>query len=96
MDVLRFYKLSGLRAVKKQGLHMLLEDFKKSIVFKYSAPSTNLSLIPVDYYASNLGFFCKKELQLEKIIALPLKFRLGSVQQCDRLEGKITAINQCY
>lgn len=45
-------------------------------------------LISANYYAQNLGFFCKKELQLEKITKVPFKFRLGSVQQCDRMEGK--------
>ncbi len=94
IDALRYYKLSGLKHFKKQSLHMILEEYKKNIVFRWSASTTNLPLIPEDYYASSLGFFCKKELQLEKITAIPFKFRLGSVQQCDRLEGKNTPITQ--
>jgi hypothetical protein len=46
------------------------------------------SIINSNFYTQNFGFFCKKELQIEKIIKLPLKFRLGSVQQCDWMEGK--------
>jgi hypothetical protein len=46
------------------------------------------SLLPANYYASNLGFFCKQEIKFEKATKIPLKFRLGSVQQCDWMEGK--------
>jgi hypothetical protein len=40
------------------------------------------------YYIGNLGFFCRKELQIEKTSHLPLRFRLGSLQEVNRLEGK--------
>ncbi|MDB5278976.1 MAG: hypothetical protein JWR61_3931 [Ferruginibacter sp.] len=40
------------------------------------------------YYASHLGFFCKQEIKLEKTAKIPFKFRLGSVADCDRMEGK--------
>jgi hypothetical protein len=44
--------------------------------------------VPADFYSSHLGFFCKQEIRLEKETRIPFKFRLGSVAQCDRLEGK--------
>ena len=40
------------------------------------------------FYAANLGFFCKQEIKFEKATKIPFKFRLGSVQQCDWMEGK--------
>jgi hypothetical protein len=40
------------------------------------------------YYIGNLGYFCKKELQIEKTTHLPLRFRVGSLQEVNRLEGK--------
>ena len=47
-----------------------------------------LSLISADYYAQHLGFFCQKELKVEKFTHLPLRFRLGSLDYVNKLEGK--------
>jgi len=48
----------------------------------------SIFVIPVDYYATTVGFFCKKELEMDKAIRLPLRFRLGSVAYTDKMEGK--------
>ena len=45
-------------------------------------------IIPADFYTCNIGFFCKKELLIEKATKIPLRFRLGSLQQCNYYEGK--------
>jgi hypothetical protein len=44
-----------------------------------------------DQVVKNFAFFCKAEWKFEKKTALPLKFRLGSLQQTDFLEGKINS-----
>ncbi|MBK8522172.1 MAG: hypothetical protein WAT20_09315 [Ferruginibacter sp.] len=58
----------------------------------YVNPAFN-SVINGDFYTCNFGFFCKKELQFEKATKIPLRFRLGSLQYNDYLEGKPNAIN---
>ena len=47
--------------------------------------------VPLAYAYKDLAFFCKIEVQLEKSVKLPVKFRLGSVDYVDYLEGKRTS-----
>jgi hypothetical protein len=41
-----------------------------------------------DFYAQHVGFICKKEYTLEKATHIPFRFRLGSLEYCNYLEGK--------
>jgi hypothetical protein len=34
------------------------------------------------------GFFCKAELKTDAVFKIPVRFRLGSLQYCDYMEGK--------
>jgi len=43
--------------------------------------------IPADFATRSYGFFCRKELQMEKQ-NIPVHFRLGSMEECNRLENK--------
>ncbi len=49
---------------------------------------TPCMLVSPFFYSCNLAFFCRQEIKFEKITKIPFKFRLGSVQQVDYLEGK--------
>ena len=46
------------------------------------------ALVPSNFYTTHLPFFCDKELKLQKAVKMSVKFRLGSVEAADRLEGK--------
>ncbi|WP_315819240.1 hypothetical protein [Paraflavitalea speifideaquila] len=49
---------------------------------------TPVSPIRQDFYTQHFGFFCRQELHLEKLSRMPLRFRLGSLKDCNYLEGK--------
>jgi len=41
---------------------------------------------------SHLGFFCRQEIKADKKLAMPVRLRMGSMQQNDWLESKPNAI----
>jgi hypothetical protein len=84
LDTPNFYKLYLAKKVNK--FYSGLPAFKTTNENKPIISTT--PIISSNFYTQNFGFFCKKELQLEKITKIPFKFRLGSVQQCDWMEGK--------
>jgi hypothetical protein len=51
---------------------------QKPVVFKLSP----------DVYVKNFGVMCRQEWKLEKYLHVPLRLRMGSLEQCNYLEGK--------
>lgn len=67
-----------------QPLKLLLSQAGDSTALS----SRHMFPLSPSYYTNTIGFFCRKELQVEKAVKLPLRFRLGSLEYLDRLEGK--------
>ena len=47
----------------------------------------NIQMIPLNFYAQHLGFFCRQELKMERV-HVPVAFRVGTMDQCNYLEQK--------
>ncbi len=61
---------------------------ERKINVKDSLVTTPIRLVPENNYSKGLTFFCRNEWLLEKKTGVPFRFRLGSVDQVDWLEGK--------
>ena len=65
--------------------------FKKPYAIAPLGANANISptmLVAPSFYAGHLPFFCRQEIKIEHATKIPFKFRLGSVQYVDYLEGK--------
>lgn len=68
-----------------QFLNGVINRGDTTAVLKIYQPFT---VIPMNFYTQHFGVMCKQELAIEKATKIPFRFRLGSVQQCNYLEGK--------
>lgn len=53
-----------------------------------TTPKAKSPVGPRDYYQQCFGYFCKREWNWEKQTKVPLKLRLGTYQDAQRMEGK--------
>ena len=57
-------------------------------VEKNNLPPFHFIRVDSSYYTQHLGFFCKKAIEVQKWVHLPIFFRLGSLDYVNKLEGK--------
>jgi len=62
-------------------------DLSSGLVFA-QAMSGKPYTVPSNIYYAQSGMMCKMEWQVEKATHIPLRFRLGSLADCNRMEGK--------
>ena len=62
-------------------------DLSWSLVFAQSMSGKPYA-VPSNIYYAQSGMMCKMEWQVEKATHIPLRLRLGSLADCNRLEGK--------
>lgn len=77
--------INEIQEVDKYAAIQIKFSFKKSNEF---TEVKGVQILRPDFYTADFGFFCKKELQLEKRSLIPLRFRLGSLEYCNYLEAK--------
>jgi len=71
--------LNSLKAATQLDLRRSRDTLAKKI---------SLSVLPQNFYNQHLSFTCKKEIQLQKAVRMPLFIRLGSKAYVDYLERK--------
>ncbi len=85
---LSYYQLNNKMFVPKFSQQKLTRATDGTAITRF----TLLNISQISYYPAHLGFFCKKELQLDKITPLPFRFRLGSLEYVNWMERKPNAV----
>jgi hypothetical protein len=66
--------------VSAQIMQNSSKGFSRNLYESYIQPS--------NFYYIESGFFCKREWEFEKTTHIPFRFRLGSLAECNAMEGK--------
>ena len=63
-------------------------SFLQNLIFNKNSLAAKGAIIPASFSTCDYGFFCRQEIRVEKKIKIPLRVRLGSLQQANYYEGK--------
>ena len=70
------------------GLRGISNDDKHNTVIERAWHMDGFYVQPANLYYTQSGFFCKREWEFEKTTHIPFRFRLGSLADCNAMEGK--------
>ena len=96
MRTLVFIVLLSIASVSVSAQALCEKYAMDSSVFRKPIPAIShvksseclpVYVVPQNYYAQHLGFFCRQELILQRA-KIPMIFRLGSVEQSNYFEEK--------
>ncbi len=82
--------LPGTKALQTSGNTDRIRglDLTRGVVFKQSINSERVFSVPSNIFYIQSGVICKMEWGLEKASHIPFRFRLGSLADCNAMEGK--------
>jgi len=83
--LLMAFMLNCMKAASQLSLKPIKDSIQRKII---------MNPLPQNFYNHSLGYFCTKEIQLQKITSLPVYIRLGSKEYVDYLEGKPNSIKK--
>jgi hypothetical protein len=91
-----FKKLNYNTFLLKNDLKAVGATIHRISLISLNTPSISLfnkaknlqSAVNADFSTSSYGFFCREELKIEKFTKMPIRFRLGSMEQCNYYEAK--------